>query len=91
MFWQLELYLFSLKSNEGSIMHSGVSTDLVWLWAAVFNVQYCVPLLLDNRCGLSCTELAGSHVELGFCVDINILGVCLCFNIPWSQDYEDDP
>ena len=40
--------------------------------------------------GLSCTELYGSCVELGFHVGMENLGVCLPFNVSGCQEFDDN-
>ena len=32
----------------------GLSMGLVWLWFMSFNVHVCVPVYLENYCGVSC-------------------------------------
>ena len=56
MFWWVELDLFSLKCNE-------VSSSEFWsvygfgmtFRSLSFNAQGCVPALLENLCGMSCS------------------------------------
>ena len=38
------------------------------------NIDCRVSVLLENRCGVSCTELAGSSMELAFYVGMETLG-----------------
>ena len=56
VFWWLELYLFSLKCNELS------SSGFWWVYGfdkalgrLSFNAQGCVPALLENYSGMSCS------------------------------------
>ena len=56
IFWRVELGLFSLKCNEvSSNGFWGVYKFGMVLGSPSFNVQVCVPILLDNYCGAFCT------------------------------------
>ena len=56
MFSWVKLDLFSLKCNEASSCEFlGVYSFGMALGSLSFNVQVCVPLLLENQCGISCT------------------------------------
>ena len=63
MFWWVELDLFSLECNE-------VSSSEFWsvyglgmaLGSLYFKVKGCVPALLENVCGMSCS---GTYWFLG--------------------------
>ena len=56
MFWWVELDFFPLESNEVSsnelcnVSGFGVTLDSLYIGA-----QGCVPLLLENLCGMSCS------------------------------------
>ena len=55
MFWWVELDLFSLECNEVSCGEfDGMFMGLAWLWFMSFNVHVCVPVFLENYCGVSC-------------------------------------
>ena len=51
-----------------------------------FNVQCCVPVLLENQCGGIPLELAASWaIEFGFSVGMETFGLALAyFCSPWS-------
>ena len=52
----MELDLFSLECNEVSSSEFwGVFGFGMVLGNLTFNVQCCVPVLLENYCGMSCT------------------------------------
>ena len=56
VFWLVELDLFSLECNEvssnelGDVSGFGVTLDSLYIEA-----QGCVPVLLENLCGMSCS------------------------------------
>ena len=54
VFWWVELDLFSLECNEVSSVIFGVSMGLT-LGSLYFNAQGCVPALLENQHGMSCS------------------------------------
>ena len=86
-FWWVDLDLFSLECNE-------VSNKEFWdvfefgmaLVSPSFNVQCCVPVLLENQCGGIPLELAASWaIEFGFSVGMETFGLALAyFCSPWS-------
>ena len=56
VFWWMELDFFSLERNEFSNSEFwGVYGFGMTLGSLSFNVQVCVPVLLENQCGISCT------------------------------------
>ena len=56
MFWQVKLDVFSLKCNEvSSIEFWGVYGFGIALGSLSFNAWGCVPALLENQCGMSCS------------------------------------
>ena len=74
MFWCVELDLFSLECNEVSSVIFGVSMGLT-LGSLYFNAQGCVPALLENQHGMSCSGtcwlLGGTWFQCvygGFCM-----------------------
>ena len=57
MFWWVELDLFSLECNEVSISEFwGFYGFGVTLGSLCFNAHGCVPVLLENYLGISCSE-----------------------------------
>ena len=46
--------------------------------------QGCVPALLENLPGMSCSELVGPWVVLGFSVGMEAFDELLSINVPWS-------
>ena len=58
VFWCMELEFFSLECNRvsSSEFWDG-SMCLVWLWAVYIDAQGYAPALLENLCGLSCSEI----------------------------------
>ena len=83
----MKLDLFSLECNK-------VSSSEFWavygfsiaLGNQPFNVQCCVPVLLENQCGGIPLELAASWaIEFGFSVGIETFGLAFAyFCSPWS-------
>ena len=56
VFWSVELYLFSLECNEVSSSEFwGVYGFGMSLGSLSFNAQGCVPVLLENLLGMSCS------------------------------------
>ena len=51
--------------------------------------QGCVPVLLENLRGMSCSELVGPWVVLGFSVGMEACDELLLINVPWSQVFSD--
>ena len=51
--------------------------------------QGCVPVLLENLRGMSCSELVGPWVVLGFSVGMEAFDELLSLNVPWSQVFYD--
>ena len=51
--------------------------------------QGCVPVLLENLRGMSCSELFGPWVVLGFSVGVEAFDELLSINVPWSQVFSD--
>ena len=49
--------------------------------------QGCVPVLLENLRGMSCSVLVGPWVVLGFSVGMEAFDDLLLINIPWSQEF----
>ena len=50
-------------------------------------VQGCVPVLLENLHGMSCSGLVGPWVVLGFSVGMEAFDELLSINVPWSQEF----
>ena len=53
------------------------------------DTQGCVPVLLENLHGMSCSELVGPWVVLGFSVGMESFNELLSLNVPWSQVFYD--
>ena len=49
--------------------------------------QGCVPVLLENLRGMSCSGIVGPWVELGFSVGMEAFDELLSINVPWSQEF----
>ena len=49
--------------------------------------QGCVLLLLENLLDMSCPELVGPCVVLGFSVGMEAFDELLSINVPWSRDF----
>ena len=47
--------------------------------------QGCVPVLLENLSGMSCLELVGRWVVLGFSVGMEAFDELLLLNVPRGQ------
>ena len=47
--------------------------------------QGCVPVLLENLRGMSCSGTCWPLVVLGFSVGMEVFDEFLSINIPWSQ------
>ena len=57
------------------------------LGSLYLEAQGCVPLLLENLLGMSCLELVGPCVVLGFSVGMEAFDELLSINVPWSQEF----
>ena len=65
VFWWVELYFFSLECNEVSSNELGdVNGFGVTLGSLYIGAQGCVPMLLENLGGMSCSNL----LALGWCL-----------------------
>ena len=49
--------------------------------------QGYVPMLLENLSGMSCLELVGPCVVLGFSVGMEVFDELLSISVPWSQEF----
>ena len=49
--------------------------------------QGCVPLLLENLRGMSCSGTVCPWVVLGFSVGMEAFDKLLLINVPWSQEF----
>ena len=54
-----------------------------------FEAKGCVPVLLENLCGVSCSGLVGPWVVLGFSVGMEAFDELLLLNVPCSQVFYD--
>ena len=63
----------------------------LWVWGDFgqpdFNAQGCVPVLLENLNGISCSGTFGPWVMLGFSVGMEAFDELLSINVPWSQEF----
>ena len=59
----------------------------VTLGTLYIEAQGCVPVLLENLSGMSCLELVGRWVVLGFSVGMEAFDKLLSINVPWSQEF----
>ena len=55
------------------------------LGSLYIEAQGCVPVLLENLHVMSCSELVGPWVVLGFSVGMEVFDELLSINVPWSQ------
>ena len=51
--------------------------------------QGCVPELLENLCGMSCSGTCWPLVMLGFSVGMEAFDELLSINVLWSQEFSD--
>ena len=51
--------------------------------------QGCVPVLLENLHGMSCSGTIGPWVVLGFSVGMEVFDELLSINVPWSLEFSD--
>ena len=49
--------------------------------------QGCVPVLLENLRGMSCSGTVGPWLVLCFSVGMETFDELLSINVPWSQEY----
>ena len=49
--------------------------------------QGCVPVLLENLHGMSCSGTWWPWVVLGFSVGMEVFDELLLINVPWSQEF----
>ena len=49
--------------------------------------QGCVPVLLENLRGMSCSGTCWPLGVLGFSVDMEVFDELLSINVPWSQEF----
>ena len=89
MFWCMEMDLFSLECNEASSSEFlGVYGFSMALGSSSFNVQGCVPVLLENYHGMSCTGscwLWGGASFQSRCEDFWVSSCLIRFSGVWSS------
>ena len=61
----------------------------VTLSCLYIEAQGCVPVLLENLHDMSCLELVGPWVVLGFSVGVEAFDELLLINVPWIQEFSD--
>ena len=49
--------------------------------------QGCVPVLLENLCGMSCSGTCFAWVVFGFSVGMEAFDELPLINVPWSQEF----
>ena len=57
------------------------------LGSLYIEAQGCVPVLLENLCGMSCSGTCWPWVVLGFSVGMEAFDELLSINVPWSQEF----
>ena len=58
------------------------------IWGSLYiESQGYVPVLLESVCGMSCLELVGPWVVLGFSVGMEAFDELLSINVPWNQEF----
>ena len=57
------------------------------LGSLYIEAQGCVPVLLENLRGMSCSGTCWLLVVLGFSVDMEVFDEFLSINVPWSQEF----
>ena len=57
------------------------------LGSLYLEAQGCVPLLLENLLGMSCSGPCWPWVVLGFSVGMEVFDELLSLNVPWSQEF----
>ena len=79
---------FSLECNEVSSNElSDVSGFGITLGSLYIEAQCCVPVLLENLHGMSCSGTCCPWVVLGFIVGMEVFDELLLINVPWSQEF----
>ena len=51
------------------------------------DAQGCVPVLLENLRGMSCSGIVGPWMVLGFSVGMEAFDELMSINVPWSQEF----
>ena len=57
------------------------------LGSLYIEAQVCVPVLLENLRGMSCSGTFWPWVVLGFSVGMEAFDELLSINVPWSQEF----
>ena len=57
------------------------------LGSLYIEAQGCVPVLLENLHGMSCSGTCCPLVVLGFSVGMEAFDELLSVNVPWSQEF----
>ena len=88
VFLWVELDLLSLECNEvSSSEFSDAYGFAVTLGSLYIESQGCVPVLLENLRGMSCSGACWPLVVLGFSVGMEAFDELLLFNVPWIQEF----
>ena len=65
----------------------------LWFWSNLsclyIESQGCVPVLLENLCGMSCSGTCWPLVVLGFSVGMEAFDELLSINVPSIQEFSD--
>jgi len=88
VFWWVELDFFSLECNE-------VSSNELWdvngfgvtLGSLYIEAQGCVPVLLENLHGMSCSGTSWPLGAAWFQCRYEVFDELLSINVPWSQEF----
>ena len=62
----------------------------VTLGSLYIEAQGCVPVLVEHLHGMSCSEIFGPWVVLGFSVGMEAFDELLSISVPWSQEFSGD-
>ena len=57
------------------------------LGSLYIGAQGCVPVLLENLLGMSCSGTCWLLVVLGFSVGMEAFDELLSINVPWNQEF----
>ena len=70
-----------------------MSYETLWFWSNLsclyIEAQGCVPVLLENLRGMSCSGTCWPLGGLGFSVGMEAFDELLSINVPWIQEFSD--